>query len=53
MFRWVRMAGHHRSWFGPDHVHVTAAGYQVRARAMAAQIRECRRLSLARSNSMR
>jgi lysophospholipase L1-like esterase len=53
MFRWVRLAHRHRSWFGPDHVHVTATGYKVRARAMAMQIRECRRLSLAQGRSMR
>jgi lysophospholipase L1-like esterase len=41
MFRWVRLARRHPSWFGPDHVHVTATGYQVRARAMAADIRRC------------
>ena len=48
LFRWARLARRHPNWFGPDHVHVTAAGYQVRARAMAVQIRECRRLSLRR-----
>jgi lysophospholipase L1-like esterase len=42
MFRWVRLARRHPSWFGPDHVHVTGVGYRVRARAMATQIRHCR-----------
>jgi hypothetical protein len=48
MFRWVRLARRHPSWFGPDHVHVTATGYKVRARAMARQIRHCRELVLRR-----
>jgi lysophospholipase L1-like esterase len=48
LFRWARLARRHPNWFGPDHVHVTGAGYQVRARAMATQIRECRRLTLRR-----
>jgi len=46
MFRWVRLARRHPSWFGPDHVHVTATGYKVRARAMATQIRHCREQTL-------
>lgn len=46
MFRWVRLARRHPSWFGPDHVHVTATGYEVRARAMATQIRHCREHAL-------
>ena len=48
LFHWAWLASRHPSWFGPDHVHVTASAYQVRARAMATQIRECRRLSLRR-----
>ena len=48
LFRWVRLARRHPSWFGPDHVHVTASGYQVRARAMARQIRACRKETLQR-----
>jgi lysophospholipase L1-like esterase len=48
MFRWVRLAHRHPSWFGPDRVHVTATGYKVRARAMARQIRNCRELVLRR-----
>ena len=43
MFRWVRMARAHPYWFGGDHVHVTATAYRIRARAMAKQIRHCRR----------
>ena len=48
MFRWVRLAHRHPGWFGPDHVHVTASAYRVRARAMAKQIRQCRKLALHR-----
>jgi lysophospholipase L1-like esterase len=48
VFRWVRLAHRHPSWFGPDHVHVTATGYKVRARAMATQIRHCRDQTLGR-----
>jgi lysophospholipase L1-like esterase len=46
MFRWVRMARRHPSWFGPDRVHVTGTGYRIRARAMARRIRRCRRIAL-------
>ena len=46
LFRWVRLARRHPSWFGPDHVHVTASAYNVRARAMASTIRSCRRQTL-------
>lgn len=48
MFRWVRMAHRHPGWFGPDGVHVTASAYRVRAREMARQIRQCRKLALHR-----
>jgi lysophospholipase L1-like esterase len=48
MFRWVRLAHRHRSWFGPDHVHPTATGYRVRAKAMARDIRTCRTVALHR-----
>jgi lysophospholipase L1-like esterase len=53
LFRWVVLARRHPSWFGPDHVHVTATGYKVRARAMARDIRQCRRETLARVASIR
>jgi lysophospholipase L1-like esterase len=46
LFRWVRLARAHPSWFGPDHVHVTASAYNVRARAMARTIRSCRKQTL-------
>ena len=48
LFRWVRLAHRHPGWFGPDHVHVTAAAYNVRARAMARTIRSCRKQTLER-----
>ncbi|MEA2410374.1 MAG: hypothetical protein QOC77_935 [Thermoleophilaceae bacterium] len=48
LFRWVRLARRHPSWFGPDHVHVTASAYDVRARAMARTIRSCREETLRR-----
>jgi hypothetical protein len=53
MFRWVRLAHRHRSWFGPDGVHPTATGYQVRAKAMARDIRSCRRVALHRHRHRR
>jgi lysophospholipase L1-like esterase len=45
-FKWKKLAGRHRGWFGPDGVHPTATGYQVRAKAMAHNIRVCRKLTL-------
>jgi hypothetical protein len=48
LFRWVRMARAHPYWFGPDHVHVTATAYRIRAKAMAEQIRACRRETIAK-----
>jgi lysophospholipase L1-like esterase len=48
LFRWARLARRHPSWFGPDHVHVTASAYNVRARAMARTIRSCRLETLKR-----
>jgi lysophospholipase L1-like esterase len=38
------MARAHPSWFGGDGVHVTASAYKVRARAMAAKVKDCRRI---------
>jgi lysophospholipase L1-like esterase len=40
---WVSIATHNRGWFGPDGVHPNATGYIVRARAIARQVRRCRR----------
>ena len=49
LFPWVRMARAHPSWFADDGVHVTGVAYNVRARAMAAKVKECRRLVRHRS----
>jgi lysophospholipase L1-like esterase len=42
---WVAMAAHNRGWFagGSDGVHPNATGYMARARAIARQVRRCRR----------
>lgn len=40
---WAAIAAHNRRWFGPDGVHPNATGYVVRARAIAKQVRRCRR----------
>lgn len=40
---WVAMAAHNRGWFGSDGVHPNATGYIARARAIAKQVRRCRR----------
>jgi lysophospholipase L1-like esterase len=48
LFRWAKLARRHPSWFGPDHVHVTASAYNIRARAMARMIRRCREETLRR-----
>ena len=40
---WAAIAAHNRAWFGPDGVHPNATGYIVRARAIARQVRRCRR----------
>jgi lysophospholipase L1-like esterase len=41
VYDWVRTARRHRYWFGPDGVHPTATGYQVRARELARSVRRC------------
>jgi lysophospholipase L1-like esterase len=46
VFKWASLAAHHPGWFGPDHVHVTASAYRIRARAMARDIRRCRALAI-------
>jgi lysophospholipase L1-like esterase len=48
LFRWTRLAGRHPYWFGPDHVHVTATAYRIRARAMARDIDRCREIAIHR-----
>jgi len=40
---WSVMAAHNRGWFGDDGVHPNATGYLARARAIARQVRRCRR----------
>jgi hypothetical protein len=40
---WAAMAAHNRGWFGSDGVHPNATGYIARARAVAKQVRRCRR----------
>jgi lysophospholipase L1-like esterase len=40
---WVAMVAHNRSWIGDDGVHPNATGYLARARAIARQVRRCRR----------
>jgi lysophospholipase L1-like esterase len=40
---WLAMAAHNRGWFGADGVHPNATGYLARARAIAKQVRRCRR----------
>jgi len=34
---------HNRSWIGEDGVHPDATGYMARARAIAKQVKRCRR----------
>jgi hypothetical protein len=40
---WAAMAEHNRGWFGSDGVHPNTTGYMARARAIAKQVRRCRR----------
>ena len=39
---WARLARDNPHWFAGDGVHVSAEGYQVRARAVARSVRRCR-----------
>jgi lysophospholipase L1-like esterase len=39
---WVRMTKRHPEWLAGDGVHVSAAGYRARARAVARQVERCR-----------
>jgi hypothetical protein len=39
---WVRMVERNPEWLAEDGVHVTAAGYKARARAVARQVERCR-----------
>ena len=38
---WVDLVARNRGWLASDGVHVTASGYQARARAIAQQVRRC------------
>jgi lysophospholipase L1-like esterase len=46
VFRWVRLARRLRGAFAPDGVHVTGAGYRIRAREMAKSVQACRRIAV-------
>jgi lysophospholipase L1-like esterase len=41
VLNWVRMVRRHREWLAPDGVHVSAAGYAARARAVGRLVRRC------------
>ena len=41
VFDWQALAKAHPQWFGSDGVHPTAAGYRVRAAALARLIKTC------------
>ena len=41
VFDWQALARMHPQWFGSDGVHPTAAGYRVRAAALARLVRSC------------
>jgi hypothetical protein len=40
---WAAMVAHNRGWIGEDGVHPDATGYMARARAIAKQVKRCRR----------
>ena len=39
---WARMTKRHPEWLAADGVHVSAAGYRARAKAVARQVERCR-----------
>jgi lysophospholipase L1-like esterase len=41
VFRWRALLSKHPEWLGPDGVHVTGVGYDVRAREIAKKIADC------------
>jgi hypothetical protein len=41
VLNWVRMVRRHPAWLADDGVHVSAAGYQARAEAVARAVRRC------------
>jgi lysophospholipase L1-like esterase len=42
VLNWVRMVRRHPEWLAGDGVHVSAAGYEARAEAVARLVRRCR-----------
>jgi lysophospholipase L1-like esterase len=38
---WAKLVSRHRGWLAADGAHVTAEGYQARARAIAKQVERC------------
>jgi hypothetical protein len=42
VLNWVRMVRAHPEWLADDGVHVSAAGYRARAKAVARIVRRCR-----------
>jgi lysophospholipase L1-like esterase len=41
VLNWVRMIRRHRDWLADDGVHVSAEGYEARARAVARLVGRC------------
>lgn len=41
VLNWVRMVRRHPEWLADDGVHVSAAGYRARAKAVARAVRRC------------
>ena len=41
VLNWVRMVRRHPEWLAGDGVHVSAAGYRARARAVARAVAQC------------
>jgi hypothetical protein len=41
LLNWVRMVREHPEWLAKDGVHVSAAGYEARAAAVARSVRRC------------
>jgi lysophospholipase L1-like esterase len=42
VLNWVRMVREHPEWLSDDGVHVSAAGYEARAAAVARSVKRCR-----------
>jgi lysophospholipase L1-like esterase len=41
VLNWVRMVRRHPEWLADDGVHVSAAGYRARSKAVARAVRGC------------